>query len=253
MSCRGSEKHGRASQLLGLGPPLGREPRHHLGVERLLLAPATADLGVDPARCDRVHADAILGISECERLGQPDDSGLRGRIGRDHRSTEIGIHRADIDQAALRLGELRPEGGREPHVADKVNVDDVLEHLGLVLFVADQPPGAVDQDVQRIDLLCERRDGGVVAHVEWLEAETFVGRGWSDITNRDRRAAVPEGAGKGGSDPAGATADQDMLAGYGEIRRAHCIASMRDDACPAALAMRFLSGRPFGGSHMTFS
>src|SRR5437868_13980841 len=60
---RRGEEHRRAGELVGLRPALGRQPRHDLRVESFFLTTAAADLGVDPAWRDGVHADAVLGES----------------------------------------------------------------------------------------------------------------------------------------------------------------------------------------------
>ena len=85
----------------------------------------------------------------------------------------------------LVLREVRPERGREPQVADEMDVDDVAKDLRLVLLVPDQAAGAVDQHVQRIDLVRERLDGRIVAHIEGLERKALVGGRRLDIAEGD--------------------------------------------------------------------
>src|SRR3954447_12445558 len=198
------EEDGRAGKLFRLRPSVRRQPRHYLGVKRLLLAPAAADLGVDPARRDGVHADAILRIGEGERFREPHDASFRRGVAGDHRGAEIGIHRPDVDKAAPRPREMGPEGGCEPEVADEMDGHDVPKHLRLVLLVTNEPSRAVDEYVQGVDLGSERVDGRIVAHVERLEAKALVLRGRLDVGNRNAGAAAAEGAGKGGPNASGA-------------------------------------------------
>jgi len=63
-------------------------------------------------------------------------------------------------------GELRSRAGAQPHRPAEVDVNDIVEHLRVVLGPAPERPGAVDQDVEPRHRGEQRGDRLRVAHVE---------------------------------------------------------------------------------------
>src|SRR5258707_15150921 len=131
---------------------------------------------------------------------------------------------------------MRAERRRETHVADKMDIDDVHEHVGFVLFVPDQSAGAVDQDVECLDPCGESFDGRRAPYVDFLEGEACVLRGRPQVADRDLPTAVSKSRCKGGSKSAGATAYKDVLTCHSKIRLRHL---------PIAVALRSSQPWPF--------
>ena len=110
----------------------------------------------DPARRDRVDADAVGRIGDRQRLGQLRDAALAGAVAGHQPAAEEAQHRRGVDDAAARCGQQRG-GGADAHRAGQVDVDDLGEGLRVVLGAAADDAGAVDQDVEPAEAATSRR------------------------------------------------------------------------------------------------
>mmetsp|Transcript_5199 Transcript_5199/g.19368 ORF Transcript_5199/g.19368 Transcript_5199/m.19368 type:complete len:476 (-) Transcript_5199:1242-2669(-) len=170
----GTQHQQRGVEVLGLAHPLARQQLHQLLA--LLGAPVVmVDLGVDIARADRVHIDAVLAPLQGHRTGHVDDGRLAHRVDADLPEHAKARHRCDVDDApadegarrrATRPGQhalahlLRDEEGAA-RVGVHHEVVVVLGDVGEALGGADA--GVVDQDVQRADLGLGMGHGGLDA------------------------------------------------------------------------------------------
>jgi hypothetical protein len=100
-----------------------------------------------------------------------------------------------------------------------VDIDDVHENIGLVLFVANKFPGAMDQDIQFLDLGCKGFNRTGIPDIKMFECETLVDNWGLHVADRDLRAGAVECFRKRGAYATRPAADQHMLAGDGKIRR----------------------------------
>ena len=155
-SCRSPQRAGR------------RAAEHALVQPRHLAARALRQLGVDPARQDRVHLDVVLrpggraGAARTARC-RPCSPHRPARSGR----REDRHHRADIDDLAaagllhVRIGRVRAhEGAGEVGVHHDDAIRSSLKHVGRL---ADVGAGIVDQDVE---LAVPRRTPSISARQE---------------------------------------------------------------------------------------
>jgi hypothetical protein len=92
-----------------------------------------------------------------------------------------------------------------------MNVDDVHEDVGFVLFVTDELASAMNEDIQFRDLAGKGFDRGRVPDVENLEVEPVVNRRRLQVADRDMRSDAAEGFGERSAYTASASADEHML------------------------------------------
>ena len=197
---------------------------------RTVLRQPGEDRGVEDARGDGHDPDQLAGQVAGGDQGQPDDAGLRRRVGQlADLPLEGGDRRGEHADAALAVDRLvggHPRRGLAEHVegADQVDPDDLLverEVAGVALLVhhphGAAAPRAVHEGAQRGELVGGRdgrRDrlgvGDVRGDEAGLAAELggHLGAGRRGQVDEDRRhALLDEAAGGGQGEPGGPARD----------------------------------------------
>jgi hypothetical protein len=118
------------------------------------------DRRVDPARCDRVAADALLRVVEGDPLAEHDDRAFRGRVDRQEGLGDEAVDGAGVDQRAATTAEhVRDRVAAAVDTALDVDVERPVDDLvrDLVEDARDVDAGIVEYDVEAAPTL----DGGV--------------------------------------------------------------------------------------------
>ena len=160
---RAGEPDRRARHIGRLGPSTLRNPcKTALVKARDLLPGLFRQLGVEPARQDRVDLDPVRGPGECQALGQLDDPSFARCIRRREAGAEDRGHAADIhDLAAALPFHRRIDRLRHQERTGEVGVDDFVpfRERHLLRRPADVDAGIIEQDVGAAEPL-QRLVGG---------------------------------------------------------------------------------------------
>jgi len=92
------------------------------------------------------------------------------------------------------------ESAGQLQIANKMNVYEILEDLGLVLGLAYEASGAVNENIETFDVLRQGLDHLIAAHVQLLEVDAGVEGAlrWRDVGGDDL-GTVTEKAGSEGA------------------------------------------------------
>ena len=146
-----------------LGDIAGRVHRHPRpggeAIER-----GRVGLGARGTRRNVGHADSARGHLAAERLGEPAQPELRGRVGGAVRKADGAEHRADVHDARPRL-EVRQRRPGEEHRRDQVRRHDPGDRLGALALerVEARHPGVVHEQIDASEDRERARDQGLVA------------------------------------------------------------------------------------------
>ena len=250
-----AEEHRRAGHVVGPAPapqggPLEDRPR-----AALVVAQRLGHGRGDPARRDRVDADAPVGPGDRQRLGQLRHPALAGAVGGHGPAAEEAEHRGEVDDAAPLAFQQGPAGEAHPQGAGEVDVDDA-EEVGHVEFpaVPQEHARRVDQDVQAVEPAHEVPDGLLVRHVQGDGRERLAGLperldlGRGEPGDGDVAALGRQGQGDGPADPAGPPGDQRTPAGERRLHPHphHC----RGQTTPIRIARAALMPRRAGAGRI---
>ncbi|MOA32796.1 hypothetical protein D3C78_1540450 [compost metagenome] len=117
-----------------------------------------AQVGVDPPRRDGIATNAVAPQIDGQRPGEPVHAGLGAAVGGMPGVGAQAFDRADIDDTAATLAQLRQQGLGQEHRGTHVDghhaVPVILAHL--VQRQLEHESGIVDQDVGAAESLLDR-------------------------------------------------------------------------------------------------
>jgi len=125
--------------------PAARDAGQHVG--DMLLGHLIQNPGLGGGRGDSVDGDVVLGDFLGERLGERDDAGLGGGVGRGGRVAFLAGDRGDVgDASVILLDHSGDDGPAADELAAQIDADDAVPFLDRILG----------------DLSVQTRDAGIV-------------------------------------------------------------------------------------------